>query len=98
MSGIEALVKICNNPLEIIHYIRHCRLGCTLNIKMTDHFIRCDDFIAKHDGSIDFSINQKISVQELGKVSVFSNQDETVVPTTRNRTRFSRLQDWRANH
>ena len=42
---------------------------------MTDHLIRCNDFIAKNDGNIDFSINQKNGVQEPVKNSVFSRRD-----------------------
>ena len=34
--------------------------------------------IKNENGSIDFSINQKTSVQELGKVSVFSCQESEV--------------------
>ena len=54
-------------------------------------------FIVKHDGIIDFSINQKITVQEPGKVLVFSRQ-EKLYSQTGDRTRVSRLQVWRANH
>ena len=41
-------------------------------------------FIVKHDGSIDFSINQKTLVQELGKVLAFSYQE-------------SKVPDWESN-
>ena len=64
---------------------------------MADGGIQRSIFIVKHDGSIDFSINQKIAVQEPGKVSVYSRQDKTDAPTG-DRTRVSRLQVWRANH
>ena len=64
---------------------------------MADGGIQRSTFIIKHDGSIDFSINQKISVQEPGKVSVFSRQ-EKLYSQTGDRTRVSRLQVWRANH
>ena len=47
---------------------------------MADAGIQRSTFIVKHDSSIDFSINEKISVQELGKVSIFSRQDKTDVP------------------
>ena len=47
---------------------------------MADSGIQRSTFIVKHDGSIDFSINEKILVQEPGKVSVFSRQDKTDVP------------------
>ena len=47
---------------------------------MADGGIQRTTFIVKHDGSIDFSINQKIAVQEQGKVSVFSCQDKTDLP------------------
>ena len=47
---------------------------------MADGGIQRSTFIIKHDGSIDFSINQKISVQEPGKVWVFSCQDKTDIP------------------
>ena len=47
---------------------------------MADGGIQKSTFIVKHDGSIDFSINEKISVQERGKVWVFSRQDKTNVP------------------
>ena len=43
---------------------------------MADGGIQRSIFIVKHDGSIDFSINQKIAVQEPGKVSVFSRQEK----------------------
>ena len=62
---------------------------------MADGGTQRNTFIAKHDGSIDFSINQKIAVQELGKVSDFSRQDKSHIPTG-NRTRVSRLEGWRA--
>ena len=42
---------------------------------MTDHLIRCNDFIAKHDGSNDFSINRKTAVNKPVKDSVFSRKD-----------------------
>ena len=42
---------------------------------MADGGIQRSIFIVKHDGSIDFSINQKIAVQESVKVSVLSRQD-----------------------
>ena len=51
----------------------------------------------KHDGSIDFSINQKIAVQEPGKVSVFSRQEKLYSQTV-DRTRVSRFQVRRAYH
>jgi len=63
---------------------------------MADGGIRWSTFIVKHDGSIDFSINQKIAGQEPSKVSVFSRQDKTDAPPG-NRTRVSRLQVGRAN-
>ena len=47
---------------------------------MADGGIQRSTFIIKHDGSIDFSINQKISVQEPGKVSVFSRQKKIIFP------------------
>ena len=49
-------------------------------MKMDDPRIQRSTFIVKHNDSIDFSINKKISVQEPGKVSVFSCQDKTDVP------------------
>ena len=42
---------------------------------MADGEIQRSIFIVKQDSSIDFSINQKTSVQELGKVSAFSRQE-----------------------
>ena len=51
------------------------RLGSPLKIKIPDGGIQRSTFIAKHD----FSINQKISVQEPCKVSIFSCQDKTDV-------------------
>ena len=42
--------------------------------------IQRSTFIVKHNGSIDFSIYEKISVQEPDKVSVFSRQDKTDIP------------------
>ena len=42
-------------------------LGGSLKIKMADGGIQRSTFIVKHDGSIDFLIKQKISVQEPGK-------------------------------
>ena len=47
---------------------------------MADGGIQRSTFIVEHDGSIDFSINQKISVQELYKFWVFSRQDKIDVP------------------
>jgi len=40
-------------------------LGGSLKIKITDGGIQRSIFIVKHDGSIDFSINQTTAVQEL---------------------------------
>ena len=40
-------------------------VGGSLKIKMADGGIQRTTLIVKHDGSIDFSINQKIAVQEL---------------------------------
>ena len=42
---------------------------------MADGGIQRSIFIVKHDGSIDFSINQKMAVQESVKVSVLSRRD-----------------------
>ena len=42
---------------------------------MADGGIQRSMFIVEHDGSIDFSINQKIAVQESVKVSVLSRRD-----------------------
>ena len=59
------------------NFIDHLwELGDSLEIKMADGGIQRSTFIVKHDGSIDFSINQKISVQEPGKVSFFSRQEK----------------------
>ena len=60
---------------KIILHFHNCGLGSSLKIKMADGGIQRSTFIVKHDGSIDFSINQKIAVQEPGKVSVFSRLD-----------------------
>ena len=46
-------------------------VGGSLKIKMADGGIKRSIFLVKHDGSINFLINQKISVQEPVKVSVF---------------------------
>ena len=64
---------------------------------MADGGLQWIIFIVKHDGSIDFSINQKIAVQEPSKVSGVSRQ-EKLYSQTGDRTRVSRLQVWRANH
>ena len=50
----------------------------SLKIKMDDPGIQRSLFKVKHNGSVDFSINKKTSVQELVKVSVYSRQDKTV--------------------
>ena len=42
---------------------------------MADGGIQRSIFIVKHDGSIDFLINQKMAVQESVKVSVLSRRD-----------------------
>ena len=47
-------------------------------LKIDEHLIQYKHFNVKNDGNIDFSFKQKISVQELFKVSVFSRQDKTV--------------------
>ena len=47
---------------------------------MADGGTQMSTFTVKHDGSIDFSINEKISMQEPGKVLVFSRQDKSDVP------------------
>ena len=55
-------------------------VGRSKNIKMADPEIQRSTFIVKHYDTIDFSINQKTTVQESLKVSVFSCQDKTYVP------------------
>ena len=65
-------------------------------LKMVEHLIQYNHFNVKHDDNIDFSFNQKTAVQEHFKLSVFSRQDKTDVPTE-NRTRVSRLQVRHAN-
>ena len=50
-------------------------LGGSIKIKIADGAIQRSIFIVKKDGSIDFSIDQKIAVQELVKVSVLSRRD-----------------------
>ena len=50
-------------------------VGGSLKIKMADRGIQRCTFIVKHDGGIDFLINQKIAVQESVKVSVLSRRD-----------------------
>ena len=46
---------------------------------MAEHLILYNDFNVKHDGNIDFLINQKTCVQEPVKILVFS-REETYVP------------------
>ena len=43
---------------------------------MADGGIQRSTFIVKHDGNIDFSINQKTVVQKVIKFSVFSRQEK----------------------
>ena len=45
-------------------------------MKMAEHLLLYNDFNVKHDGSIDFLINQKTFVQESIKVSFFSRQEK----------------------
>ena len=47
---------------------------------MADGGIQRSIFIVKYDSSIDFMITEKISVEEPGKLSVFSRQDKSDVP------------------
>ena len=47
---------------------------------MADGGIQRSTFIVKHEGSIDFLINEQISVQEPGNVSVFSCKDKSDIP------------------
>ena len=47
----------------------------SLKIKFDDPLIHSSIFHVENDGSIDFSINQKIAVQESVKVSVLSRRD-----------------------
>ena len=66
-------------PFSLLSTGRISILGGSLKIKMADHGEQRSTFIVKHDGCIDFSINEQICVQEPGKVSVFSCQDKTDV-------------------
>ena len=50
-------------------------VGGSLEIKMDDPGIQRSIFKVKHDGSIEFWINQKIAVQESVKVLVLSRRD-----------------------
>ena len=50
-----------------------CSVGAPLKIKLAEHLIQSSIFDVKHDGNIDFSINQKTFVQELVKDSVFTS-------------------------
>ena len=47
---------------------------------MADGGMQRSIFLVKHDGNIDFLINQKTSVQEPIKVLVFSCQAKTDIP------------------
>ena len=47
---------------------------------MADGGIQRSIFLVKHDGSINFLIDQKTSMQEPVKVSVFSRQEKTDIP------------------
>ena len=49
-------------------------------MKIDDPGMQRSIFKVKHVGSIDFSINQKTTVQEPSKVSVFSRQEKTDIP------------------
>ena len=51
-----------------------------MKIKIADGWIQRSILRVKHDGSINFLINQKTSVQEPVKVSVFSHQEKTDIP------------------
>ena len=66
-------------------------------MKMNYPEIQSSIFNVKNDGGIDFSINQKTSVQESVKVLFFSCQ-EKVCSMTGNRTRVYRFEVWHANH
>ena len=50
-------------------------VGGTLFSLEADHLIVCSIFNVKHDGTIDFSINQKSWVHQPIKFSVFSRRD-----------------------
>ena len=50
-------------------------VGGPLKIKIAEHVIQRSIFNVKHDGNIDFSINQKTFVQELVKDSGISRQE-----------------------
>ena len=50
-------------------------VGDPLKIKIDEHLIESSIFNVKHDGNIDFLINQKTCVQEPVKVSVISRRD-----------------------
>ena len=72
-------------------------LGGFLKLKKADHLIQGTIFNLENDGSIDFSINRKTSVQESVKVLVFSRQ-EKLCSLTGNRTRVYRFEVWHSNH
>ena len=72
-------------------------LGGSLKTKMRDPGIQSSIFNVENDGSIEFSINQKTSVQESAKVSLFSRQEKWSF-LTGNRTRVYRFEVCRANH
>ena len=48
---------------------------------MADVGIQRSTFIVKHNGSIDFSITEKIAAQEPGKVSFFHVRIKVIFPT-----------------
>ena len=51
-------------------------LGGPLITEIDEHLIQSSIFDEKHNGNIDFSINQKTFVQEQIKDSVFSRQEK----------------------
>ena len=58
---------------------------------MDEHLIQSSIFDVKHDGNIDFSINQKTFVQELVKDLVFSRQDFDLIKPQSRKITFSRI-------
>ena len=62
--------------MHLVISVRDPRVGDPLKIKIDEHLIQSSIFDVELNGNIDFSINQKTSVQESAKVSLFSHKEK----------------------
>ena len=65
-------LKLSQDIERVCLVVKKPGLGGSLEIKMADDGTQSSIFILKHNGSIDFSINQKTTMQEFRFFHVWS--------------------------